>query len=245
MRPIIQTVFSFSILAFLIYACVTDVEDPTPPPAPEWVYPSEVGTIPPEGVRAVAGEDGIHLEWQPFSDNDIAEVRIYRADSAAVDFECIGNVREQYANIENFYEDFSVPLDTVVYYYLRVVDKSDNRSKASDTLQFTLLQKSNLDDFEEPPPSNTSFSWNINPPESSAGLYCIDVADASKNSIQTSPLIQRTGYAPQAFEGWTVTEPLTPGNQYFWRVYAFGLLDEQNRPHAMSISGWRGFEVAE
>lgn len=239
---IILLIFTFTTA---LHSCVTDVEDPTPPPAPDWNYPSEAGAIPPEGVRAVEGEDGIRLEWQPFSDNDINEVRIFRADSAAVDFDRIGVVTEQNNLLENFYEDFSAPLDTIVYYYLRAMDKSDNRSKISDTLRFNLLQKPNLSEFEEPPPATTTFSWNISPPESNAGLYSVEISDESKNLIQTSPLIQRTIYAPQASETWTVTDSLTPGHQYFWRVYAFGLLDSLNRPHAMSISNWRGFEVRE
>ena len=222
------------------------MEDPTPPPTPEWIAPSEVGTIPPNGVRAVAGEDAIHLEWQPLIDNDIAEVRIFRADSAAVDFERIANVDISQNPSRNFYDDFNVPVDTTVFYYLRAVDKSDNPSEFPDTLMiFHLLRQSSLSEFEDPPPPVTTFSWYIEPPESNAGLYSVEIADAGENTVQISPLIQRTGYARQAPEHWTVTDSLHPGQQYSWRVYAYGLLDSLNRPHAMSISGWRVFEIAE
>ncbi|MBS1272296.1 MAG: hypothetical protein MAGBODY4_01437 [Candidatus Marinimicrobia bacterium] len=239
---IILLIFTFTTA---LHSCVTDVEDPTPPPAPDWNYPSEAGAIPPEGVRAVEGEDGIRLEWQPFSDNDINEVRIFRADSAAVDFDRIGVVTEQNNLLENFYEDFSAPLDTIVYYYLRAMDKSDNRSKISETLRFNLLQKPNLSEFEEPPPATPKFTWFIEPPGSNTLFYQIELTDASKNTVQISHLIQRTGYGWREQEEWSFSDSLTPGAQYFWRVYAFGLLDSLNRPHAMSISNWRGFEVRE
>ncbi|MCF7805706.1 MAG: hypothetical protein K9N46_15975 [Candidatus Marinimicrobia bacterium] len=232
-------------MGLMLAACVTDIEDPEPPEPPEWVYPAVLGEFPREGVRPVAGEDALLLEWQPSQEADIAGYQIYRADSSLDVFEIVGTVEEKQGNLATEFQDTTVPIDTLVYYYLRAIDDSDNKSDPSDTLKFVLLQKSGLSQFKEPPDQKPVLEWNISPPESNAGFYLVELADDSKNTLTVSPVIPRTSYARQAMDSWTVPDSLEPGAQYFWRVYASGLLDEEDRPHAMSLSGWRTFTVRE
>jgi len=225
-------------------ACVTDIEDPAPPSAPSFVLPDAMRDFPKSGTRVKPGVNSLVLVANSASDNDVSDIRVFRSRQMTDNFRSVGSVIMGSPSITKSFEDESVAPDTSYYYFLKAVDFGRNESPPSDTLRFMVLQPTQLQQFEEPVSPHPNFQWTIDPPESAAGFFILEIADHNQNPIYHSELLSRISYG--GTELWTLQEDtLHTGQQYFWRVHAFGLLDSQDRPHAMSLSQWSSFEVRE
>lgn len=224
-------------------ACVTDIEDPEPPHAPKWILPDRLKNFPKEGIRPAEGSDILHLAWQPPVDGDIESYSILRSDLKAGKYVEIAAITLTDGQEDFSYNDETVTADSAYYYYSVARDYAGNESPASDTIRIGLLQSPKLREFGAPVSPTPNFRWEIVPPESTAGFFTVEIADQKRNILFRSSVLARTSYG--GTETWTATiDSLETGNRYYWRVYAFGLVDDTNRPHALSLSEWVGFEVA-
>lgn len=232
------------VLVFSLTSCVTDIEDPVPPSAPSFVLPDAVQNFPKSGTRVKPGINSLVLVVHSPGETDISSIGIWRSLQKFDHYERIGSVSIGSSDKTNSFEDTSVSPDTSNYYYLKAIDYGQNESSSSDTLRFLVLQPAQLQQFDEPVSLNPAFQWTIDPPESAAGFFILEIADHNQNPIYRSELLSRLSYGGTEF--WTLQEDtLQNGQQYFWRIYAFGLLDYQDRPHAMSLSQWSSFTVRE
>jgi len=233
-----------AVLFIGLTACVTDIEDPVPPSAPSFVLPDAMQDFPKSGTRVKPGVNSLVLVASSAGDNDVFRIRFFRSSQISGNFRSVGSVTIGNSSIINSVEDESVAPDTSYYYYLKAVDLGRNESPASDTVRFMVLQNAQLRQFEDSVSTHPTFEWTIDPPESAAGFFILEIADHNQNPIYRSDLLSRLSYG--GTELWTLQEDtLHTGQQYFWRVYAFGLLDFQDRPHAMSLSQWSSFSVRE
>jgi len=199
-----------------------------------------------DGIRPVPGENEIYLEWHPNPENDLSGYEIYLADSVGINFRKIADITIHNGFIDTFFIISSPPIDTTCWYYLRAEDKSGNLSVPSDTLHFMILEKPILTSFGTTGTTNETqptFRWYINPPESQASAFIVELVDQDLNFVTQSPLIQRTNYAPQGRDDWKCDVILEPSSSFYYRIISAGLLDELHIPHAGSISAWKAFRT--
>jgi hypothetical protein len=135
--------FRFAILLFLIaliQACGLDIEDPTPPSPPQWVYKTLPEEWPERGIDAHES-GGIILQWEAnLLDEDIIVYMIYRSQDNSNEFQLLYSFNTDLGH-ELEYIDETVSYNSRFYYTIKAVDRSQNSSLYSDTLSFSILER--------------------------------------------------------------------------------------------------------
>ena len=132
-------IFHFS---FFIFTCGLDIEDPTPPSPPVWVQKSLPEEWPERGIDAHES-GGIHLEWEPNSEENIGAYLIFRAEY----FEQIDSTGElvllfklkSEPNTPLEYLDADVSIRMKYSYQLKAEDLSASQSLFSEAQEYKLL----------------------------------------------------------------------------------------------------------
>jgi hypothetical protein len=138
--------FSFN-FALLISACGLDIEDPTPPSPPVWVQKSLPEEWPERGIDAHES-GGIYLEWESSAEEDITTYKIYRAtwydiSDSLGNYNLVTNLETEFIS-KMEYIDTGAQIGIPYYYKLKVEDASDNQSKFSDSLFYSLIPQLNI-----------------------------------------------------------------------------------------------------
>ena len=196
------------------------------------------------GADALTDTDGIYIEWDANTEEDLAGYKVYRSTKAAEAYKLIDTL----SKAEIFYEDRSVRIGAKYYYRITAYDEDDNESRMSEIVWYTLLTKPTL----IKPPSeavvvtlNPTFNWiglggdasyrlrvSVNTEELNA-----DEEDAWQEIWVSEEILSFDVFnIPYNSDG-QATEPLEDGRTYRWRVDAIGGVA------VGSESRWRFFTV--
>jgi hypothetical protein len=239
-------IISFSLI---IINCGLDIEDPTPPPAPEWVHKSLPEEWPESGIDAHES-GGIFLEWSTSRAQDIATYIIYRAEFLDVNdslSDYIELLRIVAGNTSG-YSHIDATVSTLIKYYykLRVEDSSGNLSSFSDSIGFSLLPQISLATMSPNGLSDTLgadqlLKWEYTFSDKIVvEIYCLTVTD------QNNYIIFREVFNPGNYvDGLETRKVLTnnilvPGQIYKWRIDT-GAIYKDGLETAASESEWASF----
>jgi hypothetical protein len=126
----------FSGIVFFFNACPGTVDPDFDPPGPVRIIPYGGESIPVEkGLRSSVGNDGVIIEWEkPVNpETPIREYRIFRSLGLDSPFTQIETV---FDNENAAYQDNSIVLDTMYFYYIQAVDsRGKSGSFQADSIQ--------------------------------------------------------------------------------------------------------------
>ncbi len=235
------------IFLLLTIQCGLDVEDSTPPSAPQWVEKSYPEEWPERGIDAHES-GGIFLEWEPNPiEENVTSYLIHRAEyfemeDSLGDFEILSTLMPESPSASE-YIDRSTTVNTRYHYLLNAEDASENQSTPSDTLSY--MRFSPIGDMLMLPnglamvlPQDRQVQWAYE--NVAMENYTLTILHVENN------LILRRELTPGNYIGYTdyFTIPdeivLLSGNVYKWRVdmgaqYVAGL------ETAGSESAWASF----
>ena len=190
------------------------------------------------GPDALTDTDGIHIEWEANTEDDLAGYNIYRAIAPSEASEKIDSVAQNFT----FYEDTDVRLEIRYCYRVTAVDEMENESTRSESACYTLIRKLVLIE-----PANQAiltelptFRWlGIG----ETGFYIVRVFIDTGNAAE--PFREIWHYETVNFDQFEITynqdgratETLIPGQQYRWRV------DFEAQQTVGSESNWRFFTI--
>lgn len=171
------------------------------------------------GIDAVPDVDGIYLEWQDPDDASIEFYEIYRGEDPADRFNPVGKVFEP----DTTFLDEEVELFTRYYYYVLAVSDLDVKSESSDTLFYTLLDKTdNLRPSGIWSESKPKFSWD----DVQAHLYLVRIVDLLLDEVvwMAEAESQYSERVEIDFDSTYTTEidSLVRQRDYLWRVDVIG-----------------------
>jgi len=117
---------------------VPHLGDTGDPPVPWGDQDNLVLTEENNGIDAVPDGDWIRLLWEPFKDNDLSHVKIWRYDDFTPEPVLIDSI----SSSEDYYLDVSDDLTERIWYsyFIDLVDLAGNSSR-SDTTNYALLSK--------------------------------------------------------------------------------------------------------
>ena len=213
-------------LSFIIlFSCGFDVEDPTPPSPPVWVQKSLPEEWPERGIDAHES-GGIFLEWEPNPNNEVVAYHVYRA-SWFDEQDSIGSYTKL-ARIDlgamssNSYIDIQVGSGIRYFYKLKSEDNSENTSRFSDSLNYSLL--SSLDSETMLPnglgmalPGDRTLKWLYNN-AIEMEQYCITIL-SEDNEFVCRAIISPQNYTGSS-ESWQIPTniDLDSNRIYTWRI---------------------------
>jgi|GEM_PF-1975243 len=223
-------------------SCVTDVEDPLLPSSPILVKQTALGIFPRKGIRPGCGENAILLEWHAEPGERIEEYRIYRSGNLSIGFQLLGTIQRSGASIDTQFTDRTPQADSMYFYCVRGMNRSGYVSDPSDTIGYSLLHRAKLMSPSTYLSPNAAFQWILEPVDSEADFYNVELADEYQHPIYSSKPILRTMYG--GLESWVLTDlDLELGRRYYIRICAFGRIDSLGCPRTGSISRWCSFQV--
>lgn len=146
---IVGIIFSF----LSVQGCSPD-EKQSIPTRPGFVTKSEDTAYYDTGVRAVYGNQGIHLEWHPNTEEDLAGYKLYRTtettilgtgEISPINFSLLKTIplgsQKTQGLPDTLYEDLSIEFDQSYYYRLSAYSRSGGESVTSDASpNYKLLQ---------------------------------------------------------------------------------------------------------
>jgi hypothetical protein len=224
MRFLIKALLTFN-FAFLISNCGLDVEDPTSPSPPAWVQKSLPEEWPERGIDAHES-GGIFLEWEHSINEDIVAYNIYRAtwydfnDSIGI-YDLLA-VLELESTLDLEYIDMRAHHRTRYSYKLKSRNGSDNLSRYSDSLSYSLLP-SVLSNSIDPNGANDTLeaerqlSWSYGSAMEMED-YCLTILTVENEFISRERLLPRNYVAGTHSWQIPIASELEPGQVYKWRV---------------------------
>lgn len=216
-------IFHFSF--FSVQSCGLDVEDPTPPPPPEWVQKSLPEEWPERGIDAHES-GGICLEWRAATDDYIAAYLIYRAEyynetDSLGEFDLISRI-EKTLSEDGRYVDANVLARTEYFYKMRVEDSSGNMSGFSDSSGYTLFPSIDINTME---PNNRNVALATDRRLRWTYGYGVEMEDYTITLLtEFNDLVLRDRFSPSNYvngiEAWMIPDSieLLADNIYKWRV---------------------------
>ncbi len=187
------------------------------------------------GIDTVPDGDWIRISWDPFVDNDLSHVKIWRYD----DFNTEPVQIDSIPSSASYYLDTDNQLTERVWYsyYIDLVDSSGNSSR-SDTVSYALLSKSILltpENNATISPVGAEFKWNRS---GYASMYRLILFDENYNYVWHHDLVVALEVDPLS-----VTLPVNLAQQYSgqslrWRVDSFDM-DQQMQMNMGSESNER------
>ena len=190
---------------------------------PRVQYPPETGpwiTLTDEnnGIDAVPDGNWIRVPWEPFTDNDLSHVKIYRFDHFNPEPLLIDSV----SATAQYYLDNRIQLDEGVWYsyFIDLVDMAGNSSR-SDTVSYALLSKC-IPVYPEQnqviTPTQGTFQWYRS---GEASLYRVLLMDEDGNYVGHQDLYVATEENPLHVVMPNTTLDDYIGRSLRWRVDAF------------------------
>jgi hypothetical protein len=214
---------------FLIYfqACGSDIEDPTPPPPPQWVQKSLPEEWPERGIDAHESS-GIYLEWNSDLGEDIVAYNIYRAtwnefNDTLGDYVLVTRI-ETANTIDQTYVDGEVANRIRYYYKLNSESISGDISDFSDPLSYSLFPQIRVEMMTPngqsiPLPPSRQLTWN--------NFYLNETQDFSLTILNMNyEIITRIVLQPRDYfngnESWKIPIEIifNSGEVYKWRIEA-------------------------
>jgi len=213
------------IMIFNLHSCGFDIEDPTPPPSPQWKQKSLPEAWPETGIDAHE-TGGIYLEWEAnLLDYEIKKYHLYRADfneitELTANYELLITLDVESLGLNEFI-DRSVDENAIYSYKICSEDASNNVSSFSDSVHYILLQSISISAMA--PNGNIfegvvdiEFQWEYNhdiPMEN----YTITILDGQGN------LFTRSEFSPGNYIGevehWRVQDSIQfVPDVYSWRI---------------------------
>jgi hypothetical protein len=238
-------IFHFSLF---ILNCGLDVEDSTPPSAPQWVGKSYPEEWPERGIDAHES-GGIFLEWlsNP-SDENVQSYLIFRteyfdAQDSLGDYLLLSRLETKNVQITEYIDLTSRP--NICYYYVLVAeDATENQSTPSDTLSYMSFGAFGSDrmlpnGLAMVLPHDRKVQWTFGN-NIAMEIYTLTILNIEND------LILRRELTPGNYIGGTEyfiipdTIVLLSGNVYKWRV-DIGAQYVAGRETAGSESAWATF----
>ncbi len=170
------------------------------------------------GIDTVPDGDWIRVSWNPFLDNDLSHVKVYRYD----EFDPEPIQIDSIPSSATYYLDTDTQLTERVWYsyFIDLVDSSGNVSR-SDTISYGLLSKSiplTPENNATISPVGAEFKWNRS---GFASKFRLIVFDENYNYVWHHDLMVALEIDPL-----TVTLPVNLATQYSgqslrWRIDSF------------------------
>jgi hypothetical protein len=214
---------TFSI--FIFQSCGLDVEDPTPPTAPQWVPKTLPEEWPERGIDAHES-GGVYLEWEQNSEEDILAYRIYRAIWFDINDSLGTYDLLAYLEIDALqkleYVDASVQTGVRFYYKIRCEDDSNNLSAFSDSVYYTLISAIGVETMI---PNNQSILTDQNRILTWRYYHGIAMENYSLTLLnEDNGLVKRAIFTPRTYTGseerWSIPIEidLISNRIYKWRI---------------------------
>ena len=230
-----------------IMNCGLDVEDPSPPPPPQWVQKSLPDEWAERGIDANEFR-GIFLEWEPNLKEEVGAYFIYRAqyyelnDSIGTFIMLAHLITESYSKTE-YVDQQAMP--TVGYYYkIKAVNTSGTSSDFSESIFYCNLRSIRTDTLYPNGrgillPSDRSLSWYYSTSIDMEN-YCVTVM-TEKDSLIVRELFQPHNYVG-SLESWQFPDHilLEANKIYKWRIDIGGNYIE-GRETSGAESSWARF----
>jgi hypothetical protein len=230
-RAVPRLKLSTPILLLLIWGLLTqcglDIEDPTPPSPPKWIQKSLPEEWPERGIDAHESE-GIYLEWEPNSEENIAAYLIYRAEyfegnDSLGDYDLLARFQlESIPGLE--FIDTSGKTRKRYYYKLKAEDTANNRSAYSDSISYSLLPQISINwmipnGILTSLDTDRSLDWHY-PYSIEMENYCLSILNQNNDFIFRA--IINPGSYVSGWESWLLPDSVTlhPGQIYKWRIDA-------------------------
>ncbi|MCB5266529.1 MAG: hypothetical protein PHU99_03255 [Candidatus Cloacimonetes bacterium] len=222
----------------------------TTPPAPPVLIPhrGDVGDPPIEidehnvvltddnnGIDTVPDGNWIKLSWDPFIDNDLSHLKIYRYSDIDTLAQEIANIP---ANSYSYLDQGPLNERSWYSYYAELFDASGN-SSVSDTVSYAILAKSNLlspANGAVMPNSGWRFEWEI--ADDRTGFYRVLVWNEDNELLWSNDLHLGVEDNPLWMTFPVLTPPIDPGTTLRWRVDYFDW-DEEHQIYMGSESNER------
>ncbi|MBU4446764.1 MAG: hypothetical protein L6422_05450 [Candidatus Marinimicrobia bacterium] len=237
-------------LMIFIYRCGESIEDPDPPARPLWVEKSAPTDTIESGLRPYNDGNGILLEWHPNLEEDISGYKLYRTgEDIENKFALIADINAfKISGADTFFIDDLVQLNIDYFYYLKAYDQAENKSGASDTIRYRLIEKA-----EPLKPSGTvnnytpEFEWHDF--TNFTYEYVIRVESFLSREVIWISRIRRSNYTDFSqkisynSDGSAALNSLESGTTYQWCIKSISLVDNRNFDIGGSISNWGYFII--
>jgi len=254
MKYLIYLLLGLSLLGFV--ACSgedNEGNDTTPPATPVLIHHrGDVGDAPVligetmvaltdenNGIDTVPEGQWIKLSWDPFIDNDLSHLKVYRFSDIDAEAQEIANIP---ANAIS-YLDQGPLVERIWYsYYIELFDASGN-SAVSDTVSYAVLAKTNLLSPANGATVSTSglrFEWEI--ADDRTGFYRVLVWRENNELIWNNDLDFATEENPLWMPFPVLSPPEPSGSTLRWRVDYFDW-DEDHQMYKGSESNERIFHI--
>lgn len=247
--------FSIVLLITLLFNCDgynlgSDIEDPNPPKAPNFIPQSAPSDSLQEGIGPAEYIKGINLEWYNNKEDDIGGYYIYRAEKSADSTFQVLDTIEIITNIteSNSYTDTLINYYTNYYYYLTAYDYGRNESNPSDTIRYMLTEGVDLVD-----PDGTiqdevnTFTWYDF--TTLTNEYVIELQALQNTKTIWITRFNRPDYGDSEqtvrfnFDGSAFLDNLEKDKLYRWRVHSISIVDQNNRDICGAKSNWNYFNI--
>jgi hypothetical protein len=190
------------------------------------------------GIDAIPDGDLIRVEWSA-GDAGTAFFEVYRGTAPAGQFSKIVTLEMP----GRMYED-QVPARGVRYYYfVRPVNDEGVQGDPSDTLNYRLIRKAEIQGPTGAAGAAPTFTWR-DPNSPQANDYIIRLKEAASGKMIWISLFQNSNYGPEnksvAFnaDGGASPANLVPGSEYLWRIDIVG-----NEKNCGSESPWTSIQI--
>jgi len=213
---------------FLLAGCAGEDQegnDKTPPIRPTMIpHMGDTGDFPAtlndsnNGIDAVPEGQWIRLQWNPFVDNDLSHVHIYRFSDIDPTSTQIANIP---ANTDTYLDQSPLVERTWYSYYIELFDASGN-STVSDTVSYAILAKTNLlspENGDTVDASNLEFFWNR--ADDRTGFYRVLLFDEDYLLYWHEDFHLATEDDPLHVQLPIMTPPIPSGSTMRWRVDYF------------------------
>ncbi|MFA6910212.1 MAG: hypothetical protein WCQ59_03715 [Candidatus Cloacimonadaceae bacterium] len=194
------------------------------------------------GIDTVPEGDMIHLTWEPFVDNDLSYLKIYRYSDIEPDPLELAQVP---ASNRDYLDQNDLVEKHWYYYFIELFDISGN-SSISDTVHYAILSKPGLISPENNAyvnlntPEGLSFVWGL--ADDSIGFYRVLVWDENNDLLWSNDFDLATEDPPLSLKLPQLNPPIASGSVLRWRVDYF-VLDGDKQMYMGSESLERVFTV--
>jgi hypothetical protein len=226
--------FLLLLLIFINFNCNTKVSPTKDKPGSVNLVDAAADTSLLEtGIDAIPDGDLIHIEWSA-GDASTAFFEVYRGTGPAGQFSKIVTLEMP----SQMYED-QVPAKGVRYYYfVRPVNDEGIQGDPSDTLNYRLISKAEIQGPSGSGDANPTFNWR-DPNSPQANDYIIRLKEAASGKMIWISKFQNSNYGPENksvvynADGGARSATLAQGTEYLWRIDIVG-----NEKNCGSESPW-------
>ena len=173
------------------------------------------------GIDTVPEGDMIRLSWEPFIDNDLSHLKIYRYSDIEPEPVELGQIP---SNNRHYLDQDDLVEKHWYYYYIELFDISGN-STVSDTVHYAILSKPGLIAPENnayvdlDTPEGLSFVWGI--ADDSIGFYRVLLWDENNDLLWFDDFNLATEDPPLSLKLPQLIPAPQPGSVMRWRVDYF------------------------